>query len=204
MHTPDYEYFKKTLAGEPTDRPVLFESGVDGSLYEYFAGDKLRTGDTLDDMAYNTMWVHKVAGYDCIKTSPRSEFHLPRNVFNRPEGSQSISWNDNPVITNWDDLEKYDWNWIDGKPLDVLDAYERNRVDNMGILVSGSCGLIENAIVLVGYDNLCYKVYEDPLFIEELFKRIGERVYKFYDEVLQHPATDCIMMNDDWGLRATR
>jgi uroporphyrinogen decarboxylase len=201
MFFSDYKYFRDTLAGKPTDRPVMFEAGIHSSLYEYFAGDNYRRGGGLDNWVINEMWAHKSAGYDCIKTSPRSSFHFTRNEFNKTEGSQSISWNDNPPLTDWEELEQYAWPWPHEKPMDVLDAIERNKIDNIGVVVSGSCGLIENAIVLAGYDNLCIKLYEDTAFVEELFKRIGERVYEFYLLALQHPATDCIMMNDDWGFK---
>jgi uroporphyrinogen decarboxylase len=197
----DYNYFRDVLAGKPTDRPVMFEAGVHDKLYEHFAGDNFRKGEGLEGWVINTMWAHKNAGYDCIKTSPRSAFHFTRNEFKRTEDSKSISWNDNPIITDWEDLEKYPWPWPGEKPMDILDLAQKHRVDNMGIVVSGSCGLIENAIVLAGYDNLCLKIYDDPDFVEELFRRIGERVYEFYLLALQHPATDCIMMNDDWGFR---
>ena len=201
MFIPDYNYFRDTLKGKPTDRPVMFEAGVHGHLAEYFAGEHYRNGNTLDDWIINMMWSSKNAGYDCVKTSPRSSFHLPRNEFSRTEGSKSISWNDNPTISGWKELTEYPWPRPGDKPMDVLDAIQKNRIDGMGVMVSGSCGLIENAIVLAGYDNLCLKIYDDPAFAEELFKRIGERVYEFYLLALQHPATDCIMMNDDWAFR---
>jgi len=198
---PDYRYFQDVLARKPTDRPVMFEAGIHGSLYEYFAGDNYRRGGGMENWVINEMWAHKGAGYDCIKTSPRSTFHFPKNEFHRTETSKSVSWNDDPTIIGWKELEEYPWPWPHEKPMDVLDVIEKNRIDNIGVMVSGSCGLIENAIVLAGYDNLCIKIYEDPAFVEELFKRIGERVYEFYLLALQHPATDCIMMNDDWGFR---
>ena len=193
----DYKYMRDTFLGKPTDRPVMFEAGVHDSLTEYFAGGHYKKGDWINNM----MWSHKGAGYDCIKTSPRSAFHFPRNEFHRTEGSKSISWNDNPIITGWKELEGYPWPWPHEKPMDVLDEIEKKRIDNMGVVVSGSCGLIENAIVLAGYDNLCFKIHDDIAFVEELFNRIGERVYEFYLLALQHPATDCIMMNDDWAFR---
>ena len=201
MFYPDYKYIRDTLAGKPTDRPVLFEAGIHGSLTEYFAGEHYRSGGGLEGWIVNMMWSHKGAGYDCVKTSPRSTFHFPRNEFHRTEDSKSISWNDNPTLTGWKELEEYSWAWPHEKPMDVLDAIEKHRIDNMGVVVSGSCGLIENAIVLAGYDNLCFKIHDDIAFVEELFKRIGERVYEFYLLALQHPATDCIMMNDDWAFR---
>jgi len=201
MHYPDYAYFRATLEGKPTDSPVQFEAGVHENLSEFLAGSHYRSGDTTEDRISNWMWTSKGAGYDCVKTSPRSSFYLPRNAFHRTEDSKSISWNDNPTLLGWKELEEYPWPWPREKPMDTLDALGKYRIDGMGIMVSGSCGLIENAIVLAGYDNLCLKMYDDPDFVAELFKRIGERVYEFYTLALEHPATDCIMMNDDWAFR---
>ena len=198
MFTPDFRYVLDTLTGKPTNRPVMVElGGVHSKLIRQFCGDKYREGVTPDDFAVNWMHSHKAAGFDCLKTSPRNSFYLPRPHFNR---KQTISWNEN-VIEDWEELEAYPWPWPREQPMDMLDAFERHRVDGMGVLVSGSCGLIENAIVLAGYDNLCLKTYDDPTFVAELFKRIGERVYEFYDLALQHPATDAIIMNDDWGFK---
>ena len=43
----------------------------------------------------------------------------------------------------------------------------------MKLVASVPCGLLEIVISIVGYDNLCLLIYDDPGLVKAIFERIG-------------------------------
>jgi len=65
----------------------------------------------------------------------------------------------------------------------------------------GPCGVLENVIILVGYDNLCLMLYDNPSLVEAIFNRVGMTLLKYYELALEHDTVGLLMSNDDWGFK---
>jgi uroporphyrinogen decarboxylase len=63
-------------------------------------------------------------------------------------------------------------------------------------------GILENAIGIVGYENLCYMIYDDMELVKDIFHEIGSRIEEFYYKVLEYDEVGTILCNDDWGFNS--
>jgi len=72
----------------------------------------------------------------------------------------------------------------------------------MKIIASGPGGVLENAIMLVGYERLCMMVLTDPQLAFDIFENVGRRLVRFYELCLRHDAVGAIIGNDDWGFKS--
>ena len=69
----------------------------------------------------------------------------------------------------------------------------------MKIMLSGPGGVLENVIDLVGYDNLCYLIFDEPELVAAVFEKVGSILAAYYEQGAQYDSVGIIMSNDDWG-----
>jgi len=69
----------------------------------------------------------------------------------------------------------------------------------MKIIVWGPGGVLENVTSLVGYDNLCYMLAEDPDLVKDIFEAVGSRLIQYYEICCQFQTVGALISNDDWG-----
>ena len=60
-------------------------------------------------------------------------------------------------------------------------------------------GVLENAINLLEYDNLCIAIYENPILLENTVNMIGQTLYNYYENCVQYDTVGACFVNDDWG-----
>ena len=58
---------------------------------------------------------------------------------------------------------------------------------------------MENVLYLMGYDNLCYMLYDEPEQVQRLFDEVGSRLVDYCKNVVQYDSVGMITVNDDWG-----
>ena len=193
MRNPDFRNLEAVLECKEPARPTLFEFFIENTISEKLAGMPAKSG-------WDCAWNYELlipamqhAGYDYI-TMHGSEFCFP---VDRPQ-AQSASMNTG-ILSNRKDLQNYPFIDPDKCDYSRLAGAEKHLPKGMKIIAFGAGGILENAISLVGYENLCYAVYEDPDFVETLFKEIGERFVAYYDRCLAFDSVAAIVSNDDWG-----
>jgi uroporphyrinogen decarboxylase len=71
----------------------------------------------------------------------------------------------------------------------------------MRLVMAGPMGVLENVIVLLGYEQLCLLTEDDPAFLDEVFERVGSRFVRFYELVASEPSVGAAVVNDDWGFK---
>jgi uroporphyrinogen decarboxylase len=62
-------------------------------------------------------------------------------------------------------------------------------------------GVLENAVRLVGYEQLCLMVHDDPALVEDVFAEVGKRLVRYQEIVSANPYVGACLCNDDWGHR---
>ena len=196
-YQPDFTQFMKMLRRETPDRPVLYEFIIDGARVVQPAADAglRRDGMSADSPAEDSAWAN--LGYDYRQTYG-SDFHFPggehasKESFSLNEGcpiSDRASFNAYP----WPDPEAYDYS-----------ALARARPPaGMEYLIFGPGGVLENAIGLAGYDNLCYMMLDDPALAQDLFDAVGARLLRYYELSVPYPHVAVLVMNDDWGFKTS-
>lgn len=188
---PDFENFLKVLHREVPDRPTLFEFFLNQDLYRILTGvetpqdEVARTQNMIDAFA--------VAGYDCIPLLvPHFSFQS-----NRREAAKTVSINEGAMIVEEEDFDNYHWPEFKREDFDILKRY---RVpEGMKFLIYTPNGLLENTITLMGYDNLCVKLFDDPELVRRVVDKVGETLLAYYDWALDYDCFGGAICNDDWG-----
>lgn len=191
---PNFENMLKVLNRECPERPVLFELFMNMPLYELVNGEKLPSNDPVAVLRFTAEAFAKM-GYDYV-TAHGSDFRFPTNDKHR---GKTISLNEGFVITDEASFDAYKWPSPDDFDMSRLGDIKKFLPDGMKLMVMGPCGVLENAISIVGYDNLCYMIYEEPELAERVFAEIGTRLVRYYELALQYDAVGMVCANDDWG-----
>jgi len=192
---PDFSNILSVLNKKAPPRPTLFEFFMNGDLSDQIAG-----GET--DVVKRNILTFKNAGYDYV-TSGISEFGFPAGETSKSKhgDAKTYSLNDTVVIKDRASFEKYKWVEVEDCDFSALEEYAKHMPDGMKLMVSGPGGVLENAIRVAGYDNLCYMTDDDPALCRDIFDAVGSRILKYYERCVPHPVVGILMSNDDWGFK---
>jgi len=195
MLKPDFENnLLRVLQGEKPQRATLFELFLNTELYETLAG---HGWDGKTELSRMRMVIDAMAagGYDYAPIMiPDFRFH--RASFAK---AQTISLNHEPSIWDWDSFEAYPWPDPDAADYGILDDLQEWMPEGMKFCVETPDGLLENVIGLVGYDNLCYMLFDDHALACAIFEQVGSRLLRYYERTASHDSVGFLCCNDDWG-----
>ncbi|MGI6563276.1 MAG: uroporphyrinogen decarboxylase family protein [Clostridia bacterium] len=192
---PDYTRIQKVLAKEKPHQYTLFEFFLHPALYELLSGEKI-TKDMPDyRLKELQMKAYANAGYDYIT------FHACPITFPTAakEQKKTISLNQGAVISSYEDYERYPWPDPSSYDYSLLDYLASRKPEGMGLIPYGPGGVLENVIALVGYDNLCLLMWDEPDLVQAVFDKVGSILTKYYEICAEHPAVIACISNDDWG-----
>lgn len=196
---PDFNNVLAVLRRERPSRPTLFEFFLNERLYQRLSRARYQSADLSRlDNAMVTAQGFLNAGYDYAILG------LPRYTFPAREAHQdkTRSLNEGFIITDRDSFTAYAW--PDPAKLDygILDKVGESVPDGMKLIAHGPGGVLENMIRLVGLDNLCLMIADDPELVWEIASGIGSRLVTYYTHCLEHPSVGAIVGNDDWGFKS--
>ena len=195
MRKPDFDQVLKALRREKPDRPVLYELFLNGPFYEKLAGRK----DSPDPIEHHLFVLEAMrnAGYDYAPWDSWANcFSFPQK---ERERSATISQNGNGMISDWESFEKYQWPDMDSCDFDVFDKMNQVMPEGMKMVPLGPGGVLENVTGILGYDNLCFMLYEEPELVQAVFDNVGIRLLKYYEACAQADCVGMLCSNDDWG-----
>ncbi|MDR2569526.1 MAG: hypothetical protein LBD23_04405 [Oscillospiraceae bacterium] len=193
-YQPDFDEILLVLNKKKPSRPVLFEFFLNPTVYALLAGRK-QEDDTKD--AYNRLIIDAfhAGGYD-FATVHGSDFSFP---IEQRHFQKTVSLNDGFVITDEKSFDEYKWPDAENFDYSQLEKLNSYKQDGMKLMVPGPCGVLENVIALVGYENLCYMLIDEPELAERVFTEVGTRLLKYYQLCVEYDSVGIIMVNDDWG-----
>lgn len=189
----DFSQLQKVMKRERPDRPVFFELFISDRLMEFFAGEQLNHEDPEKELK-TMIKAYAAGGYDytsviggnfCFPTMERAH-------------AQSVSMREG-IIKDRENFEKYPWPDPEDFDYSLLAKAKEWMPDGMKLIVRGPCGVLENMNELIGYDNICMMLYDDPELLEEITKNIGSRLVKYYEISASFDTVGMFMDNDDWG-----
>lgn len=196
---PDFNQLLKVLNKEVPDRPVLFELFLNDELYGILAGEEI--ANMTDDAAHyrKVITAFRNAGYDYATIDGTTDFW-----FTTPEKDlkESQSANSGVVITDRASFEAYPWPDPINANYSPIELASTVLPEGMKLITKGPGGIEENAIDLVGYDNLCYMLYDNPELLSDIFSALGSRLYEYYKRCLAFDSVGAIIVNDDWGFKS--
>lgn len=191
---PDFENIRKVLQCKVPDRPTLFEFYMNPDIYEAVAGPMPTDPDPVVQLAYMAK-AYAACGYDYVNAYG-CDLSFP---VGETERKNTISINAHALIQDWSDFEKYPWPDAKHGDYSRLKDIAPFLPEKMKLMTAGPCGLLENAISIVGYENLCLMIYDNPELVQAIFDRIGGILLDYYEECAKYDTVGMLMINDDWG-----
>lgn len=182
--SPDFNQLRRVIKreGKP-DYVPLYELFVDIPVMEELLEKKIKCKKDQVEFYYK-------AGYDYVPIWPRYKMDL---------GSLTDTSKPYPII-DWDSFEDYRWpkpNEIDYREID-----ESSRVLPEGMMLIGQDGgPFEMMQSLLGYENLCILLYDDPALIGAIAGKIREHYLTMYNNMVANENVGAIVISDDLGYK---
>ena len=195
MRKPDYENnLLQVLWGKKPRRATLFELYLNEEIYQKLAG---HGWDGETQLSYMKMVVDAMAagGYDY------APIVIPGFTFPQKARAHAatVSLNGSGMIGDRESFDAYVWPDADKADYGILDQLAAYMPEGLKLCVEGPCGVLENTIAIVGYDNLCFMIHDDPDLVKDITDRVGSCLVQYYRNAAKHPAVGFICSNDDWG-----
>jgi uroporphyrinogen decarboxylase len=197
---PDFRRFVDTIWRREPDHVPLAEMGIDLPMKEQILGKPV-----IDVKTDCEFWWR--AGYDFMYLRPAYEFpHTipsstntgrPQYGENNDEEPKSNSLSGPGVVSKQEDLDVYPWpdptNEDYYKPLKEAAAH---LPPGMG-LVSGVGGIFTRAWMLMGFEQFCFALAEQPELIADMFQRIGAIQVAALRRVIKEDRIVAVWCGDD-------
>ena len=195
---PDFNQFLKVLRREKPDRPVLFEFIIAGEHLARIAGKPWLADDS--PAAQLECWIKgfAAAGYDFATLPPWLTGVMS---FKGPERKKALSVGmaHGGVITDRKSFEEYEWPDPEQGRAGVIGQAGTFAPEGTKLIIFGPCGVLENLIALIGFEDLCFMLEDDLPLVEEIVEHIGSRLLKYYEWLLDFDFVGAAIVNDDWG-----
>jgi len=195
------------------DRVYNIELFLDQEVQQAIA-ERYNVGAELDpsDPFYaqkREVALHRFLGYDYLYVSIES-ITMPLNhaevadtaELQRASGRQYMDEHRGP-ITTWAEFESYPWPDVDAATSRALEWCERNLPDDMCVIGGSSAHYCEYLTWLMGYESLCYALYEQRDLVRALADRIHEMTVRVTERVLQFDCVKLLWGSDDMGFNTS-
>ncbi len=205
----------------PFDRVHFVELFLDQEVLRYVLEQHLGgqwvsplPDDIESQKAYwrNHVHVWHRLGYDYVRMSPmgndRLRFPTQRNLVEDTAAlkRQQRAWTNEGTgpISTWEEFEKYPWPSVEKLNLEVFEYVSEILPDGMGLFVCPSSGVLEIPINdLLGYQNLCFLMYDNPELVKAVFDRVGNTILSWYRQVVGLDKLVGFFQGDDMGFKTS-
>ncbi|NLH55227.1 MAG: hypothetical protein GX482_06965 [Acholeplasmataceae bacterium] len=191
---PDFENLRLILEKKPAPRPVLFEFILSADKEKYLVGADYKT-DTEFDRVVTTIKAFDSGGYDFAPIIVRGMEFARKE---QKEGA-TISLNEGALITDRKSFESYPWPDEANADFSIISEAGKHLSEKAKFVAFSHDGILENTIGIVGYENLCYMVYDNPELAAAVFRKVGELIYRYFCRCLEYDEVGAVLCNDDWG-----
>lgn len=171
---PDFANLEAVLSGERPQRPVLFEFIIDPTVM--LLGEPMPE-DPDSAIAQFFKAYHK-CGYDAAVLPFWLTDFMDFEKGRRHSGS-SISQNEGGLISDEESFDSYPWPNPDRGSYHRIPEYAALLPDGMkmGIMCPG--GVLENMTDLLGFENMCYMLADEPELLQRVADAIGSRLLRY-------------------------
>jgi len=196
MRIPDFTNLELVLQKKKTPKPVLFEFILGDHIKRLLVGEDYKV-DTEEEALLTSIKAFERAGYDYTPVLIRG-MKFPR-MEHLDSVSSTKSLNAGTIIEDEESFRRYRWPETEHCDFDLLKRCGKHLPGKMKFIPYSYDGILENAIGILGYENLCYMLYDDEELLEKVFYQIGLKTYEYYMRCLDYEEVGAVMLNDDWG-----
>ena len=210
---PDFDAFRDNILRKGTPRRVHFaELFLDGEVRNAIAA-RYGIGANLDkkDPFYALRFeieLQRFLGYDTVRGAvgttgfPRPTQPVADTTEVAGQRRAQRNWTDEHKgpITSWEEFEKYPWPDASKFDLHQLEWLEKNCDPRMGVVVGGN-SIFEQVTWLMGYEMLCFKLYDEPALVDTMFERIGKFFVAMAEATCDFSCVKTLFSGDDMGYK---
>ena len=209
---PDKDALKANLLRKGTPGRVFFMELYEDQEIKDQVCSIYGVGADLDPADPNSARKREIAvqrflGYDAVGSGIDGMFFpsFGADAADTTDGEQKRAarrWMDEtrgPVST-WEEFEKYPWPDPAKLATQSLEWYSKNLPDDMCIY-AGCHSVFENVTWLMGYETLCYALFDTPDLVDAMFERIGSILVKACEILVQFPRVEILFGGDDMGYK---
>jgi uroporphyrinogen decarboxylase len=205
---PLVEYLVDNTVMKPILEHMLGRKWVDTSEKTEYTGGQMdlsrENQATIDAWLDNQIafWYH--LGYDFI----RAEVSLPLPAVSlltadtaRGNEQANRAWqglNAGP-IRSWEDFEKYPWPQVSDRDFYIHRYICDHLPEGLGFITCHAGGVYEHTSRLLGYENLCLKLFDDPRLVQAVADRLGGIIAEYNRRLLQLEGLSVIFQGEDFG-----
>ncbi len=220
---PDFPELERVLKGEQAPRRVhLIELLLDEEVLQALSEDYLGRPwiargkgprwlpppeESREPYFKQIVTLYYRLAYDYVPVS-RMWTHHPPPRRRRAEDTAGLSrgereWVDESqgLISSWQEFEQFPWDLI--KPdISACEIVARHLPQGMKLTVMASFfeHVMEN---LLGYEGLFYLLYDEPELVAQICTRWGQKVYDYYQSVIDMEEVGAIFHADDLGFKTS-
>ena len=213
--SPDIEKFMKVIRRENIEYLPFIELGVDEEVMKFISEKYLGRKwvevdrDIESQKLYwkNILHFYYKMGYDYVNVGRAIKFpslmRKGKDTASLPKTQREWTVNKG-LISSWEDFEKYPWPEVKESSFWFYEFVSQNLPEGMRILACPlGGGILEYGInILVGYETLCYLLYDNPKLVEAIFERIGKILLDSYKLTINIVGLDKLVgffQGDDMG-----
>jgi uroporphyrinogen decarboxylase len=154
-----------------------------------------------------TTAVNRFCGWDYVVAGPQLVLSHHMSTTDDTAGlarEDGRSYQDSHTgpIMSWEDFEKFQWPDPHAPELTAsLDWYQENLPEGMCIVGGLTGHFCEELTWLMGYETLCYALFEQPDLVEAVARRLGELFAIAVDRMLEYDRVRMIWSSDDMGFK---
>ncbi|HUW84028.1 MAG TPA: uroporphyrinogen decarboxylase family protein [Phycisphaerae bacterium] len=204
---PDIDSMMDVAMGRKpiASRPPLVEYIVDEVHVRAVAkmlGRPLRDDGTttLDD---HIQWWYRL-GFDYVRIERNVGFAMPGECGQDPTTrNHTRSWYTmaGGAIADRQGFEQYPWPNDSDRPLTDIAYVNDHLPEGMGLIASHAAGVYEHLSGIMGYENLCIQLHEDPDLVQAVADRVGGLMACYYRRLVQLDRLAAVWAGDDMGFK---
>lgn len=210
---PDWQSLVSCIRRQGTPKRVHFielylDLEVQNAICEQFG---LQKGLDPDDPAYllkRQIRLQRFLGYDYVRCGveglvvPLKRATIADTAALQRDGGRSYMEEHIGPITNWDEFDAYPW--PDPKSLSTasLEWYEENLPPDMCVIGSGGFAhFAEYLTWMMGYETLCYALYDQRDLVQAIANRLIELFRVIVQRMLTFDRVKIVWGSDDMGFK---
>jgi uroporphyrinogen decarboxylase len=186
---------------------LFLDGEVQAAVVERFGLAEELDADDPDFARWLQIKLQRFLGYDYVRCTV-GYAGFPRETVSAddtaPEGMRhdKRNWADEHrgPISSWEDFENYPWPDPHENDTSELEWYSKHLPEDM-CLVATCNQVFEQVTWLMGYEPLCYALYDRPDLVDALFERSGSIQHEIVKVIAQFDRVACIWGSDDMGFR---
>lgn len=197
--TPDFGQLARVLQGKKSDRPVLFDFIIGQKKEQLLTGSSAAATDEAERVKSNFA-AFENAGYDHASIVVRGLEFVRNGHGNANAVTKSL--NEGTVISDRQSFDSYHWPEISDCDFSIISKTGGFLHKGVKMIPFSLDGILENTVGILGYENLCYLLYDDMQLVSDVFWNVGSRIEQYYLKCLEFDEVGAVLCNDDWGFNS--